>query len=280
MQDSFAWFRTRSRFDTNLTLYRDMSLDKHVAPTPGSAVRAISLSRHELVFETGAIGSPHLIKLAYHPRWQLRSKGQLALAGPGYMLVVPQEKEIRLVYGHTLIGKLGIATTVLSALAALFALCSTRRETSPAAVEKPALRPWIPALLGWAALLAAGFYFAGRSPERLYNLAWQHMRANRYAEASEGFKRAYELRRPPAKKEEALFWLAKASELAGRRAQAKARYRELADHFYGYWLPESLYTYVLLEEQDGRADLAAQFALRLRQEYPGNKWTLKLDEAK
>jgi Tfp pilus assembly protein PilF len=163
----------------------------------------------------------------------------------------------------------------------LFALWrSRRRDTLLGATPECALNPWWPALIAWLALLAAGFYFGTRAPERIYNLAWEDMRANRYLEASERFRRAYELRRPPAKKEEALFWLAKASELAGRRAQAKARYRELAEHYYGYWLPESLYTYVLLERQDGRPDLAEPFAMRLRQEYPGNKWTVKLDEAK
>ncbi len=280
MQDAFAWFRTRSRFDAYLPVYGELALDKLVAPDPTNTVRAKSLARHELVFETDAVGSPHLVKIAYHHRWQLRTKGQLALAGPGYILVVPQEREIRLVYGHTLVGKLGIAATVLGALYSLFALWRRRPEALLGATKERPLKPWKPALIAWLALLAAGFYFALRSPERLYNLAWQDMRANRYVEASEGFRRAYVLRRPPAKKEEALFWLAKASELAGLRAQAKARYLELAEHYHGYWVPESLYTYVLLERQDGRPDLAAPFAKRLRQEYPESKWTLKLDEAK
>jgi TolA-binding protein len=196
------------------------------------------------------------------------------------MLVVPQEREIRLVYGHTLVGKLGIAATLLAALYALSALWGRRRQPLLAAAEERAFKSWRPALIAWLALLAAGFYFGTRSPERVYNLAWEAMRANRYVEASEGFARAYQLRRPPAKKEEALFWLAKASELAGRRAQAKARYLELAERYHGYWLPESLYTYVLLERQDGHPDQAAPFAARLREEYPGNKWALKLDEAK
>ena len=280
MQDAFAWFRTRSRFDAYLPVYGDLALDKLIAPSAANAARAVSLSRHEMVFETDAVGSPHLIKIAYHPRWQLQSKGQLALAGPGYMLVVPQEREIRLVYGHTLVGKLGIAATVLAALYALSALWGRRRQPLLVAAEERAFKPWRPALIAWLALLAAGFYFGTRSPERVYNLAWEAMRANRYVEASEGFARAYQLRRPPAKKEEALFWLAKASELAGRRAQAKARYLELAERYHGYWLPESLYTYVLLERQDGHPDQAAPFAARLREEYPGNKWALKLDEAK
>lgn len=281
MQDAFAWFRTRSRFDAYLPVYGDLAPERLVAPPAASAVHAVSLLRHELVFETDAIGSPHLIKIAYHPRWQLQSKGQLALAGPGYMLVVPQEKEIRLVYGHTLVGKLGIAATANAAVFALFVLWRRRRHALPAAaLPERTFKPWWAALAAWLALLAAGVYFGTRSPERVYSLAWEAMRAQRYIEASEGFARAYQLRRPTAKKEEALFWLAKASELAGRREEAKARYLELAKRYHGYWLPESLYTYVLLQRQDGHADQAAPFAARLREEYPGNKWTLKLDEAK
>jgi hypothetical protein len=280
MQDAFAWFRTRSRFDAYLPVYGDLRPDRLLAPGAASTVRAMSLSRHELVFETDAVGSPHLIKIAYHPRWQLQTKGQLALAGPGYLLVVPQEKEIRLIYGHTPVGKFGIAATVLAALYLLLAFWRRRRQPVLAAADEHASKPWRPALVAWLALLAAGLYFGTRSPERIYNLAWEAMRANRHAEASERFERAYQMRRPPAKKEEALFWLAKANELAGRRAQAKARYLELAERYHGYWLPESLYTYVLLERLDGQLDRAAPFAARLREEYPGNKWTLKLDEAK
>lgn len=281
MQDAFAWFRTRSRFDAYMPVYGDVALDKLVAPAAANTVRTLSLSRHELVFDTDAVGSAHMIKIAYHPRWRLQSKGRLALAGPGYMLVVPQEREIRLVYGHTLIGKLGMAATVLAALYAVFGLWRMRRKPQPVAAESVrGSGPWRPAFIAWVALLVAGFYFGTRSPERVYNLAWEAMRANRYVEASEGFARAYQLRRPPAKKEEALFWLAKASELAGRREQAMARYLELAEHYHGYWLPESLYTYALLQKLDGHPERAAPFAARLREEYPGNKWTLKLDEAK
>ena len=196
------------------------------------------------------------------------------------MLVVPQEKEIRLVYGHTLTGKLGMAATLVATLCALFVAWASRRQASLAAAEVRARNRWRATFVACLALLGAGFYFGTRSPERIYNLAWESMRANRYADASAEFARAYALRRPPAKKEEALFWLAKSSELAGRRAEAKARYLELAQRYHGYWLPESLYTYVLLERKDGQSDLAAPFAARLREEYPGNKWALKLDETK
>ena len=280
MQDAFAWFRTRSRFDAYLPVFGDLAPEQLIAPGPGAGARTKSLSRHELVFETDAVGSAHLIKMAYHPRWQLRSQGRMTVAGPGYMLVVPQEKEIRLVYGHTLIGKLGMAATLVATLCVLFAAWTSRRQAALPIAEVREGKRWRATFAACLALLAAGFYFGARSPERIYNLAWESMRANRYADASAEFSRAYALRRPPAKKEEALFWLAKSSELAGRRAEAKAHYLELAQRYHGYWLPESLYTYVLLQRQDGRSDLAVPFAARLREEYPGNRWAAKLDEMK
>ncbi|MFA6313733.1 MAG: 6-pyruvoyl-tetrahydropterin synthase-related protein [Sterolibacterium sp.] len=282
MQDAFAWFRTRSRFEAALPVYAD-------APVAASAgieteIRAVSLSRNELVFETAAIGQPHLIKFAYHPRWHLASTGSLNIAGPGFMLVVPQERQIRLVYGHTRIGWLGMAATLLAFLGLIwFAWCgrhaATRSSDNPPDPNLPGgLAGWLPLVAGWVLLGVVGVYFALRSPEQVYSQAWTAMRANQYQSASEKFTNAYALRRPPAKKEEALFWSAKSSELAGRRSEAKTRYRELCQHYYGYWLPESLYTLALLERLDGQAASAEPLERRLREEYPNNAWTLRLDQ--
>ena len=279
MQDAFAWFRTRSRFDAYLPVYGHTAVPitapDNNAPTP---VIEKSLARDELVFETGAIGRPHLIKMAYHPRWQLASQGSLHIAGPGYMLVVPQEKEIRLVYGHTLVGKIGIASTLIAGLLVLFLLFRRSPARASDTASGAALRDWLPLTAGWLFLAAACAYYAVYSPERIYKLAWEAMSANDYVKASDRFRLALQLRRPPAKREEALFWLAKSSEHAGNRAEAKARYRELFEHYHGYWVPESLYTYIDLETQDGRRVEANALAKRLREEYPNNPWTLKLGQ--
>ncbi|TCS37798.1 6-pyruvoyl-tetrahydropterin synthase-like protein [Paucimonas lemoignei] len=284
MQDAFAWFRTRSRFDNYLPVYgKDLAIKPHQGAAP--AVREISLTRNELVFETDAVGSPHLIKMAYHPRWHLTTKGSMHIAGPGFMLVVPQEKQIRLEYGHTLVGKLGMVATTIGFLMTAFLLWRARRTVaagSPAApVSAPiGLRGWIPLVACWLLLLVAGIYLGLNSPERVYMAGWEAMNANRYAEASEKFQRAFVLRKPPAKKEEALFWHAKSNELAGKRTQAKAGYRELIDTYHGFWVPEAMYTYILLEWEDGNREAIKPYAQRLREEYPNNKWTQKLDELK
>lgn len=284
MQDAFAWFRTRSRFEAWLPVYgKDLKLQAHQGAAP--AVREISLKRNEMVFETTAVGSPHLIKMSYHPRWQLASQGSLHIAGPGFMLVVPQEKEIRLVYGHTLVGKLGMTASAFALLLSIFLFWQGRRQRAQLRETVPVepsigARGWLPVAAGWLLLTTAGAYFALNSPEQVYLAGWEAMNANKYQQASERFSRAYALRKPPAKKEEALFWLAKSSELGGQREQAKAHYRELIERYHGFWLPEALYTYILLEHEDGKREATLPYAQRLREEYPNNRWTKKLDELK
>ena len=285
MQDSFDWFRTRSRFDAYQPVYSDnfAATIKPVVGKPAVVVEKL-LSRHEFIFETEAVGQPHLIKIAYHPRWHLLSKGSLSIAAPGFMLVVPEEKEIRLVYGYTLVGKLGMAATIGAALYLLFLGWQRLSHRSPKIAhleEPPAARRgygwrWLPLLVAWMLLAVGGVYLAQRSPEKAYTSGWEAMRANQFEEASKQFARAYEMRRPPSKKEEALFWLAKSLEQNGRRTEAIARYRELCDNYHGFWLPESLYTLILLEQQDGHAADTEKYIRRLRDEYPNNTWTLKV----
>ncbi|MFA6015755.1 MAG: 6-pyruvoyl-tetrahydropterin synthase-related protein [Gallionellaceae bacterium] len=323
MQDAFAWFRTRSRFEAYLPVYGEDKNLANIAPgkTEGK-VAETSLKRHELIFNTTAIGHPHLIKMAYHPRWQLASKGSLHIAGPGYMLVVPQESEIRLFFGHTLIGQAGMIASTSALIFLMFKLFGRvpagayfgarvfrRRVRSAHHVawntpyENLAIPDRLPLsqrgiegdllpvemtppgketntmwrmVAAWILLIILGIYFGLRSPEAVYSQAWVEMRANRYVKASELFERAYQLRRPPAKKEEALFWLAKSSELAGLPGVAKIHYLALTEHYHGYWLPESLYTLAMLEQQSGQLAEMAEHVKRLREEYPNNSWTQKL----
>ena len=284
MQDAFAWFRTRSRFEVNQPVYSDSKLEYALPTGTPPVVRETYLSRHEFKFETEAVNQPHLIKIAYHPRWHLLSKGSLSIAAPGYMLVIPQEKEIRLVYGHTLVGKLGMAATLGAILTMLFLAWQRRRHRAAqplpdmpvAAVQHGVMRRWLPLLTAWVLLAAIGAYIANNSPEKIYNLGWEAMRSNQHEKAAAYFIRAYKLRRPPSKKEEALFWSAKATELAGDRSEAKARYQELVDSYHGFWLPEGLYSLIQFQLQDAQVAEAEKYSLRLRDEYPSNPWTLRL----
>jgi len=283
MEDSYTWFRTRSRFDAYQPVYGEAVPVREGALPVDAGVRVKHLSRNEMVFETDAVAYPHLLKIAYHPRWQLVSRGSLRIAAPGFMLVIPEEKEIRLVYGHTLIGKLGMAASTAALLLLGWIAYRVRRthhhHRAPAAGAAEPASTWRASLAGWLLLVAAGSYFAARSPERIYGNAWESMRDHQYQQAGVDFAHAYTLRRSPAKREEALFWAAKANELAGRPPDALALYKELVAHYHGYWVPESMHQIIILERSHGLAASAEQTLKRLREDYPGNRWTQKLNES-
>jgi hypothetical protein len=319
MENSFEWFRTRSRFTDYLPVYGDPFpiLNNQAQP---AHIENMKLMRHELVFETNAIGQPHLLKMAFHPRWQLATKGQMRIAGPGYLLIVPEENEIRLVYGKTRIGELGTWASLSAALCiAYFCLAGLKRKvcgqplsepdnhgSNPPRLMKPfalslskgfcgsafdgastssartvlfhAKNAWLRALATALLILGLALYFSHNAPERAYARGWSLLDAGQHSAASREFQIAYEKRPSAAKKEEALFWLARASQQAGEIDRAREYFRLLTSRYHGYWLPESLYTLAELERQAGHEADALDLAQRLKTEYPNTTWALKLEK--
>lgn len=280
MNDSFSWFRTRSRFMAALPVY---GAKEEIHPAAAAtAVKEIRLQRDYLHFETEAVGRPHLIRMSWHPRWQLESAGALYLAGPGFMLVVPQERDIILRYGHTTIGWAGMVASSLSALLLLVIALHRRQAAGQYAAQPEAAlcrAPlWGRFALYWGAMLFFCLWFIFQSPERIYNRAFDAFRINRFEKAAPLFQRAFEGRRSQAGKEEALFWLAKSYELAGKKEQAMQCYLQLVTSYHGFWIPESLYTYVRLAKETGQEAAAAPYSRRLKDEYPASRWSVKLKE--
>lgn len=277
MENAFDWFRTRSKFNSYLPVYGD-PLPLTVQPAVPVQITNKKLSRHELIFASNAIGQPHLLKMAFHPRWQLASKGQLRIAGPGYLLIVPEENEIRLVYGKTRIGELGTWASLGAALLiAYFCLTGLLRK----AHGQPLIEPknvWLRSLATALFILGLAIYFAHNAPERAYTRGWSLLDAGQPGAASREFEIAYEKRQSAAKKEEALFWLARAAQQAGEFARARKHFGLLTNQYHGYWLPESLYTLAELERQAGNEGAANALALRLKSEYPNTPWALKLEK--
>ncbi len=277
MDDSFVWFRTRSRFSAYLPVYGAKTVP---AGSPATTlVREKRLERYLMHFETDAIGVPHLIKIAWHPRWKLRSAGELYLAGPGFMLVVPQEKDIILEFGHTTIGYAGMGATITALAAALLFWISRRKgdslESGASTKNKSA-----PFFLYMAVITLAFIWFATQTPESVYMRGYKAMLAGQHDQAAIMFQRAYERRRPQAKKEEALFWLAKSKQLAGHKEESLKSYLQLVENYHGYWVPESLFNCVLIGRETGQGGKVESCAARLKEEYPSSSWTGKQGEIK
>ena len=288
MEQSFSWFRSNQRFTGELPVFHDGPAPGVVSAAAKSGVSDLKQERHRISWRTDAVGSAHLVRMAWHPRWQLLSKGSLHLAGPGFMLVIPQEAEVVLAYGQTPVGSAGMLATLLASLA-LGALAwrdvrpvggkragyAARSELEHDAPYSPWPRSWL-AMVWPPALIALGIWLHLHNPERRYTNAWELMRTNRHAEAAAEFDQAYAARKSEAKKEEALFWSAKASEQAGQRDAALQRYRQLNADYHGYWLPESLYTHWQLARAAGLEAESKAARRRLLQEFPNDRWTQRL----
>lgn len=277
MQDSHAWFRSERKLAGEWPVYLDHPSPETVrtfsADYPPARIERLKVTREAVSFTTSAPGRPHLIKMTYHPRWRLETKGEVFLAAPGFLLVVPGEASVRLVYGTTAVGLAGECASLVAALYLVYCLLRRRKSAVPAhAPASVDFRRWG----AMAAAMAAGcVWLHATSPNRVYFDGWKAMNAQRYAEAAERFLAAYPRRPSPAAQEEALFWAAKALENAQQPAQAVERYRELFDRFHGYWVAESLYSYARLNRGLGHVALARRAEERLRQDYPQNEWTLK-----
>jgi hypothetical protein len=280
MEASFQWFRSSQRFGSELPVFQDGTTPQITTPADSAKIQNIQLARHRLSWHTDAVGAAHLVRMAWHPRWQLATKGHLYLAGPGFMLVVPEEADVVLEYGHTPVGLAGMLATALAVLSLLFLMLRDWRQKC--ADEHPrhdGLHPWPRHWLAglWPMLLIAlALWLHLHNPERLYTQAWELMRTNHLSEAADEFDQAFAARKSDAKKEEALFWSAKSHEQAGLRDEALLRYGQLTTSYHGFWLAESLYAQWRLAQTFGLTAQAELARNRLLLEFPDNPWTQRL----
>jgi hypothetical protein len=304
MLDSYKWFRSGRLMQETWPVYADSieGLASRVGPDfatepAGLAsdagagierryVSEVSLTRHSLSFRTDHLGQPHLIKMAYHPRWKLTTPGSLQLAAPGFMLVIPTQTKVELSYGTTWIGHCGMAATALALVVLLLSLARRWSAKANAAngmnlvapdVAQTEDRPLTGWYIGGVSIGAACLVLTANSPGIAYHDAWDDFRQGQHRAASQRFYNAYEARRSPAGKEEALFWSAKSADAAGQSDVALRRYSKLTEEHYGHWVAESLSEVFRLAHQMGDKATAEKARQRLLKEFPRSTWTVKVN---
>lgn len=276
MEHSFDWFKNYQSA-SYWPIYTDDNLQaEHLTTHHIVTLSDLKLERDNISFTTDQLGRPHLIKISYHPRWQLLSKGQTYLAAPGYIMLIPESNPVQLVYGQTLIGKIGmwvsLFTTAFIILIVVFKLGFFKASKKTAFVYFRALTIWCALLF----LNASYHYYT--NPERAYNLGWKLMNQQNYSAAASHFEQLIDQRRGRTLQEEVLFWAAKAHQLSGNRTAAMQRFQQLLNEYSGYWLPESIYTLAILHQQTGDLARAQQLRQQLKERYPRHRFTLALDQ--
>ncbi|MCU0641138.1 MAG: 6-pyruvoyl-tetrahydropterin synthase-related protein [Candidatus Margulisbacteria bacterium] len=74
------------------------------------------IGAEEISFDTNLIGHPHLIKLSYHPNWQVEGAKRIHLVSPSFMLVYPDRNHVRLYFGKTAFNYIGEGLTLAGLL--------------------------------------------------------------------------------------------------------------------------------------------------------------------
>ena len=57
-----------------------------------------TIKNEEIRFETDCIGKPHIIKISYFPNWKVEGAEKIYLVSPDFMLVYPEQREVRIYY--------------------------------------------------------------------------------------------------------------------------------------------------------------------------------------
>jgi hypothetical protein len=136
-RDFYEWFRHIDLLERPLVYYPDykpgsgplkLSADDLLAlpkvPITYEAVPVISerIGNEEVEFNTNLIGRPHLIKISYHPNWQVEGADRIYLVSPSFMLVYPKQPHVRLYFGKTTPNHLGEAMSYAGLIIVLAAL--------------------------------------------------------------------------------------------------------------------------------------------------------------
>jgi tetratricopeptide (TPR) repeat protein len=283
METSFQWFNARQNFEKYVPVFHDGEAPKNIQAAPTDArIDKLTMDRTHIAWTTNAVNTAQLVRMTWHTKWRLATKGKLYLAGPGFMLVVPEEENVRLEYTDTTVGLWGMGASILAFVVFVF-MCVKRRLGVSEHSQALTSSAWPVKLNGlnlvwlWPLILiATGLWFHLNNPERVYTQAWVAMRAGNYAGAAPQFDSAFEGRKSNAKKEEALFWAAKAYQQSQQDDKALQRFEMLTTGYHGFWLPESLFTHAELADKKGQSKEAQALRRRLIDEYPQDRWTQKL----
>lgn len=124
--DFYEWFKDNDRNKTHLVYVKDPSPQDQarfrgrLIDHPRASI-VESIKPEEIVFNTNLIGYPHLIKISYHPNWRVEGADRIYLISPSFMLVYPNQKQVRLVFGKSVYNYAGEVLSLLGVIAVFFA---------------------------------------------------------------------------------------------------------------------------------------------------------------
>ncbi len=267
------------------------------------------VSAEEIRISTSRPGHPLLVKVSYHPRWRAEGAAGVWLASPSFMLVVPQQEEVRLVYGRGRADWVGIVLTTLGLaylviVMGLAARGAGRSATSPspspsrspspspspspsapaAPVPSPGAevlldrvfrrrRIWAPALAITLALGAVALRWSRVDPWVLHRQGLDLFHGGSYEAAEPLLLRAIAAAPTSPAAHYSDYYHALAAHRAGRPAETVSRFRDFVRDFPdSEMVPEAHFRIGESLMAAGRYDDAAARFLMVIDRFPESAW--------
>ncbi len=72
-----------------------------------------TVSNEEVIFTTTCVGKPHIVRISYHPNWRVEGADRVYLVSPSFMLIFPDQENVKLYYGSGFIDNVGFVLSVI-----------------------------------------------------------------------------------------------------------------------------------------------------------------------
>ncbi|KPJ99126.1 MAG: hypothetical protein AMJ60_06020, partial [Desulfobacterales bacterium SG8_35] len=249
----------------------------------------------EIFLETNCPGKPHLIKVSYHPNWQVEGAEKIYLVSPSFMLIYPQDNKVHLFYGKgpwdrlghvlTLFGLVVLllhiplpgksGTTLLSAMAKhmnLSAVTDLHFLPDPGPGARKTIM--LTALALAVTLIAAGSYRTYvNEPNRAYNLSIRLKDTGQYEQARAGFRNFMETYPLTNLAQEASYYFAITYYLEKKDPEALEAFEEYLQHYpRGNRAAEVQYHIGLILQRSGSKEEGRRRMLLLIERHPASQW--------
>ena len=232
-----------------------------------------ALTEEDIAIETSEPGRPLLIRMSYHPGWQVEGARKIYWASPSFMLIFPHENRVRLHFGRGAADYAGLAATLLGILGCVFAgrlktgNLNQQRQVVP---QRTLTGLWILIFFSWA---AASGWKSWHRPGRLEGRAMKNYGAKHFSAARAGFEGIIQQDPQSPDAERALFFAGICDINLSDTPAGLRHWGELARDFWDG--PHAAEAYFHLWEMDTRLNRfpeARQAATLLFRDYPGSYW--------
>ena len=256
-------------------------------PLPAGVEVTETLDAETIRITTSRPGHPLLVKVSYHPRWRAEGADGPYLASPGFMLIVPRQRDVRLVYaartGSDWLGLgLAAAAAVLAAALARRARRPARAPASPGAPggnERGRALGALPIVMvvALAALRLAPSSHPAET-EALDERASRAYAEERWEDAAEYARHAAALLPSPDPRRAGLLCLRGEALLrAGHAREAIEPFTLVVEGGPGPHRPQAMHSGAVAREAAGDPEGASAWRRQLRAEYPETPWAQRLE---